>query len=495
MTHQRHDRLVLIAFLSVLCLAAGRAVAQPGIDPRIDDRVIVHVRPEATIAQFIAAFETNNPTVGLAALESIDGRGMHYLEASLPPDPTPAFLDQLENDLETSYAGLIFSGEFLYENQSPEGKTGSIFTDSIAMPNYRTQYGLGQIGISFGRASAHDYSTGAGTVIAVLDTGVDASHPELAGRVLPGVDLIDNDNDPADVGNMSDDDGDGLVDEMTGHGTFVAGLVHLVAPDAKILPIRVLNSDGVGDGWTLTKGLYEAIDRGVEVINLSLGSTYDTATVERAVQEAAALGIPVFASAGNFNRSEPREYQAMGEGLGVAATDWNDVKASFSNYSDRLFISAPGDAGADPNDPSSTMVSTLPGGGYGSWEGTSFAAPLVSGAAALIRSQHPDWQPDINAYIQMKATLAASAVNIYPLNPQYADEQQLGVGRLDALAAVQLGAPAPALGDLNADGNVNSDDLFALLGDWSLTHSSADLNGDGVVDASDLFELLGNWSN
>ena len=494
MTHQRHIAIIIAVLAALLSAFTGQALAQPGVDARIEDRAIIHVRPEATIAQFIAAFEANNPTVGVAVLDSIDSRAMYFLDVSLPPDPDEPFLDQIENDLEAGYTGLIFSGEFLYENESPEGKTGSIFTDSISMPNYRAQYGLDQIGISFGRTSAHDDSTGAGVVIAVLDTGVDASHPELAGRVLPGLDLIDHDANPADVGNMADDDGDGLIDEMTGHGTFVAGILRLVAPDAKLLPIRVLNSDGVGDGWTLTKGMYEAIDRGVEVINLSLGSTYDTATVELAVAEAAALGIPVFASAGNFNRSEPREYQAMGEGLGVAATDWNGVKATFSNYSERLFISAPGDAGANPDDPSTTIVSTLPDGDYGSWEGTSFATPFVSGTAALIRAKHPDWEADFDAYVQMTTILAASAVDIYPLNPQYADEEELGVGRLDAFAAVQLGPSAPALGDLNADGVVDSSDLFSLLSDWSLVHSSADLDGDGVVDTGDLFILLGNWT-
>jgi thermitase len=482
-------RLVLAA---VLALAGTSAFAQ-GIDPRVDDRAIVHVRTDAELDAFIVAFEANHADVTLTAIDSLPARRMYLLEVGLPPDYTEQFLEELADDLEGNYFQYLVSGEFLYLNQAPEGKTGSLWTAGVSEDQFQMQYGVELTGLG----SAHSRSAGLGTVIAFLDTGVDDAHPELAGRVLSnGYDFIDDDADPADVGDNADNDDDGLVDEMTGHGTFVAGLLRLVAPDARLLPVRVLDSDGGGDGWLLTKGLAYAMDQGVEVVNLSLGSTYNVATVEWLIEEEAqALGIVVVAAAGNFNRSEPEEYPAMREGLGVAATDHNDIKADFSNYSRRLFISAPGDIASGPFDPELAIVSILPDGEYAAWEGTSFATPFVAGAAALVRAQHPEWEADLTTYVLIESTLASTAVDIYPLNPEYAENEELGAGRLDAGAAVGLGPVAPeTLGDLNNDGFVNTDDLLALLADWGLTHSSADLNGDGSVSTADLLIMLANWT-
>lgn len=124
-------------------------------------------------------------------------------------------------------------------------------------------------GLSLG--TVHQVATGAGTVVAVLDTGVDAAHPMLAGRLLPGYDLIDDDPDPLDVANGVDDDGDGLVDEAYGHGTFVAGVVAQIAPDAAILPVRVLDADGRAELHTVIEGIDLAIEQGANVINMSFG--------------------------------------------------------------------------------------------------------------------------------------------------------------------------------------------------------------------------------
>jgi subtilisin family serine protease len=480
-------RLILVA-LTVIGSAAIRADAggdPPGVDPIIGDRAIVHVLDGADLDAFIAAFEADHsdPEVTLTAIDAIPGRPMHLLAVGLPDPLPPGLLDQLEVDLQNNYGAFLVSGEFLYENQAPEGKTGSTFVDGLGIDGFENQYARTLLNLE----SAHAHSRGAGIAIALLDTGLDPSHPVMDGRVLPnGYDFIDNDTD------TSEQIGDGT---MAGHGTFVAGLIAMTAPDAKLLPVRVLDADGVGDGWLLTKGLFYAIDQGVEVINLSLGSTYDAASVEQAIIEAESLGILVVSSAGNFDRNEPREFPAMedDQGFGVAATDHADIKADFSNYNRRLGISAPGDADTDVLDPSTAIVSTVPGDEYRVWKGTSFAAPFVSAAAAIVRGQHPEWPADLSTALNVKAVLRATAVDIYPLNPEFAPDQQLGAGRLDIGAAAADGPIAPDLGDLNADGVINVFDLLLLLDMWGDTHTSADLDLNGIVNVFDLLILLENW--
>ena len=187
---------------------------------------------------------------------------------------------------------------------------------------------------------------GVGVVVAILDTGIDATHPALAGKVMVGFNFITNSSMTADVGDGIDTDKDDLTDEMVGHGTFTAGLVHLVAPQAQLLPVTVLNPDGIGDGFIIAKGMFFAIDQGVEVINMSLGSTYKSQAVEDATDEAEGWGIVVVGAAGNFDTNEVEEFPAFDNGaFGIVATDHEDIKASFSNYGEDLTISAPGTRG------------------------------------------------------------------------------------------------------------------------------------------------------
>ncbi len=483
---------LLIPLLAISLSATARSDTCAVPSELLADRLIVRSLPGSELAAFLAMFESDHPGVALALVDSVPGRGIHLLELQTPPDYTPVDFAALEADLDLNYGALLDWGEFLYATEAPEGTTGSTFVDHPASAAlYTNQYATNVTGT----AAAHARSTGTGTVVAVLDTGVDLDHPALAGRGLPyGWDFMDNDSDPGDTGDTIDNDGDGLVDEMTGHGTFVAGLVSLVAPEAWILPIRVLDSDGNGDMWVLVRGFFYAIDHGVEVINVSITSTYHSEAIGDALIEAAAVGIVVVAAAGNCDRAEPRTFPAMrSEAIGVAATDAGDVKGVFSNFSDRLALSAPGVTtrlGDIPN-PNGAIVSLLPGGGYAIWEGTSMAAPIVSGAVALIRAQHPEWAATEAVRLAITARLTATAVNIDGLNRSY--EGLLGSGRIDIAAAVELGPIAPARGDLNADGAINVLDLIQMMTHMGLTHSSADLNGDGTVDSRDVADLLLLW--
>lgn len=468
---------------------------------RLGDQIIVRITPGASLEDFLTEFAARHPAIGMLPLDKIAGRTIHLLGLQLPVGFSQADLDLLEDELETTYTTLTW-GEMLYETETPEGSTGSTMVDRPALSAlFEGQYAAEKIGLSTplgltaGTNPVHARSTGLGVVVAVLDTGMDTSHAMLALCIASGgFDFVDQDDDPSDLPDGIDNDLDGLTDEMAGHGTFVAGLIRLVAPDAKLLPVRVLDSDGRGDVWMLAKGLFYAIDRGVEVINVSIGTTYRSAAVEEAADLAQSLGIPLIAAAGNCNREQPPTYPGMGSsGLAIAAVDMDDVKGAFSNFGNRIFISAPGvsDGLTTEPDPTRSIISIIPGDRYAYWEGTSMATPLAAGVAALVRSQHPEWQSVEPTFDQLSFILESTADTIDAVNPAYAG--LLGSGRLNALAAVQVGPVAPTLGDLDANGVVGVFDLIRLLSDWGKVHTSSDLNGDGMVNVSDLLQLLGNW--
>ena len=258
---------------------------------------------------------------------------------------------------------------------------------------------------------AHRLATGAGVRVAVLDTGVDRRHPALAGRLLPGFDFVDYDDDPSE---------EGTEDDLAyGHGTHVAGLIALAAPDAMIMPVRVLDPDGEGNAWVLAEALLYAIDPdgdpntddGAHVVNLSLGTATrtrifsaiaDIATCSAVFDEELAdpgydddaqrcgrtHGVIIAAAAGNDGSSAVLEYPAAESSVhglaAVGASAPNSRRASFTNYGSWVRFAAPGDG----------ITSSIPGGGYGTWSGTSMATPLFAGTAALLREQNPTMKPD-----------------------------------------------------------------------------------------------------
>jgi subtilisin family serine protease len=206
-----------------------------------------------------------------------------------------------------------------------------------------------------------------GTVVAVLDTGVSAFAPELRGRLLPGADLVDGDGRPADA---------------NGHGTAVAATVAAACPSCRILPVRVLSRAGTAPWSRVAAGIVWAADHGARVVNVSIAGSSGSMQLRDAVAYAAKRGVVVVAAAGNTGETRPQYPAAYPTVLGVAATRGSGVLADWSARGSWVDLAAPG-CGSLPLDPATHAWAC----------GTSFAAPRVAGAAALLLSREPELRP------------------------------------------------------------------------------------------------------
>ncbi|HWZ98215.1 MAG TPA: S8 family serine peptidase [Candidatus Dormibacteraeota bacterium] len=247
--------------------------------------------------------------------------------------------------------------------------------------------------------------TGKG-IVATIDTGVDPNHPALVPVLLQGYDFTRNQpgaSEWADVAGLpngpvdqdSQDQQPAVVQQSTaavldqstaavldgspyvafGHGTMTAGLIHLVAPKAKILPLKAFSSDGTAYLSNIIAALYYAQQHGANVVNMSFDLSVPSQALSNAVSRVSQSGVILVAAAGNENTSA-RVYPAAlnGNVVGVASTTDYDARSSFSNYGNAdVWIAAPGE----------NIISTYPGATYASSSGTSFSSPIVAGTVAL----------------------------------------------------------------------------------------------------------------
>jgi thermitase len=285
-------------------------------------------------------------------------------------------------------------------------------------PGYFDQDAVRQLNLP----QAHAISRGAGMIVAIIDTGI-SRHPDLTGNLVAGYDFVDDDADASDVANGIDDNGNGHVDEVYGHGTHIAGIVKLVAPDAKLMPLRVIDADGRGLMLDVVQAFAFAINNGAHVINLSLGSDTPSGMLDALIRQAADRGIVVVASAGNLS-SDAEQYPAAADCvIGVISTDVANGLSSFSSYGKWVDFSAPGEA----------IYSTYPDNGYAHWSGTSMAAPFVAGQAALMRSVAPSMP--LRTLVQ---AMDISAVDLSKLKLNSGYKGALGMGRINIGASVQI---------------------------------------------------------
>ncbi len=308
----------------------------------------------------------------------------------------------------------------------------------------------GAIGADVGVAEAWATSTGAGVVVAVIDTGAELDHPDLAGQLW---------HNPAEIcSNGHDEDHNGLVDDCVGwdfgesdalphpgagaagpHGTHVAGIIAAarnniggvgIAPDARLMILKIADSGGTLHLSAAIAALNYAVNNGAKIINVSWGTSTPSSALRRALEYAGSKEVLVFAAAGNTGTyltsagPFPAGYwSGLSNVVSVAATNRHDLRASFSNYG-QVTLAAPG----------AEILSTWVGGSYTTMSGTSMASPAAAGVAALLRTAAPAMTP-----AQLRFLLAATAERPPGL-------RGMGHGRVDAAAALAALAPdAPSL--------------------------------------------------
>jgi subtilisin family serine protease len=317
-------------------------------------------------------------------------------------------------------------------------------------PLFAQQWGLEQINAE----QAWSTSTGAGQVIAIVDSGVDLSYPDLAAKLVTGATFTGCANRPNGCGNGDWESGN-TSDPPSPHGTHVAGIaaaitnngvgVAGVAPDARIMPVKVLTEEG-GTFEEIAAGIRWATDNGADVINMSLGAipgvqalvlTGLISDAEEAIAYAVARGVVVVAAAGNDAASICGEPSFDDGALCVTSTDRNELRSWFSNFGVKPeldVVAAPGGAGLLFCD--DDIVSTVPAGtesvcgsgGYDYYAGTSMATPHVAGVAALLTAQGRSVSEVFSVLKSTARTPGVDARGVY--TPVY------GYGIVDAAAAV-----------------------------------------------------------
>jgi thermitase len=367
--------LAAVTMAALLCSLAGSpAVADDDDDDggeSVSRQVVVKFKPGAGVAAFNRKFQTRT-------LQRLPGGEDIYLLKTRKGVNPARLAARMRNDSRVLYAEPNFRAGSPEGSGRHRGRPGGTPTPSPDAVRYRDQYAVGNLRL----AEAHATSTGENTVVAVIDTGVQSDHPEFNGKTTAGYDFVDMDATPDDVGDGRDNDSDGEADEMVGHGTHVAGIVALAAPDAKIMPIRALDTEGRGTTFGIARAIKFATSNGADVVNLSLGSSRETELLEDLIgdDDDDDAGPTVFVAAAGNDANATQQFPAAEDGaIAVASVDGEKKKSDFSNYGGWVTVAAPG----------TDIYAPFPTGRYAAWSGTSMATPFVAAQAALIKDARP----------------------------------------------------------------------------------------------------------
>lgn len=331
-------------------------------------------------------------------------------------------------------------------------QAGSCTVGSSQFSGYYCQPAVSIINL----AQAQRFATGAG-IVGILDTGIDPTHPALIGSVIPGWDFTTDTaggyvtvSDMQSTTSILDQSTTSILDQSTtsildqsttsildqsttsildqsttsildnkpvnfaGHGTMVAGMAHLVAPGAQLMPIKVFGPDGIASLSQILAGIYYAADHGVKILNMSFDMTAPSSELQKAVSYAVSQGMILVAAAGNEGTVSMVYPAGLHTVIGVGATNDSDIRESYSNYGPVVTLAAP-----------DGVITTYPGGRWALAYGTSLSAPEVAGGIALLYQMDPtlDWSGATSGITQCA-----------PVG------QQLGAGRLDLFRACSYGA-------------------------------------------------------
>lgn len=438
----------MMAAVAALTFAANPSAAQPA-----KKRVIISFKSKTTDAQraevlkavgarqvksIITAANTDNKFVAVVA----DVDTAQLAAAGLGAAATPRAMMQLIPDVAKGDVVTIEEDyRIKWIESSPNFQNTSMPSLSAVMGGLPKFTPTGASGLAAAAAlrpeitwgvdkmnapAAWQYTKGAKIRVAVIDTGIDNKHPDLAGQVDGGYNAITKSHS-------------GWRDDQ-GHGTHVAGTIAAlkngvgvvgVAPEARLYSVKVLDADGSGSLSDVIDGIIWAAENKMHVANMSLGSAFPSETMQRALRYAKAVGVIVVAAAGNSGGAVgyPGAYPEV---IGVSASDWENRLAAFSSRGPEVDLIAPG----------VHIVSTKMGGGYVSYSGTSMAAPHVAGAVALAMSQGwvgMDGPDGVLRQLQLAAVdLGLSA-------------EQQGAGMVNLLCLVAEDScprPAPAMASL-----------------------------------------------
>lgn len=403
--------------------------------------------------------DTVNATYGTSLIELLPEIGAYLLAT-----PAGADAEQLAQTIGLEPYVIYCDANYILD--APEPVQGSQpFIDFQLQGSYETQPAAATLNV----AAAQDISTGTATKVAVIDVGVNSLHPILSNTTVSGFDYVDGDADP------TDESGGGA----SGHGTFIAGVVTLVAPDVEIGAYRVLDTAGRGNGFTIAEAILQAVEDGSKVINLSMVMSGNHGAVDEAIEYARNNNVLIVCAAGNDSTEIDRFPARDSYTLSVAAVDSLNHIANFSSYGGKVDVCAPG----------TQIYSPYGDTTFAWWDGTSFAAPFVAGQAALLYAARPNatWDEIVDA-------ITATALNLEPMNPGF--EGMLGDGLIDPTAALAMLTALPC-GDVNADGmGPNLTDVTVLVDFLFITFvvpdglSAADVNGSGTVSLTDLTQLV-----
>ena len=357
---------------------------------------------------------------------------------------------------------ITLPGKSNIVNRPANGKFGKASGGGIMPPASTPGYFYQPAAAVIGLEGAHEIATGTGTV-AFLDTGVDFTNNILTWNLVPGADftspngglgqesfqlgqsttsILDSDSEivlsqsttsildytksSQSTTSILDQSTTSILDQSTtsilddgtpvpnayGHGTMVAGVIHMVAPTAMLMPVKVFNDDGTSQLSTLLSGFYWAMNHGARVINMSFSLGSASPEFQKALQTASSMGILCVASVGNDGQQILVYPAAYSNVIGVASTDNSGVRSPFSNYGPIAALAAPGEE----------ILSTYPGNRFAAGWGTSFSSPMVSGAISLLLQMNS----------QLNQQTASNALS--QANPLAAG---LGAGELDLLKALQ----------------------------------------------------------
>lgn len=252
-------------------------------------------------------------------------------------------------------------------------------------------------------AQAHStFNVSGGGIVADIDTGVDPNHPAFQGLLLPGYDFTRNQPGGSEMNDISmsapppcetcaaayvNQHTAAMLDQHTaamldgsqyaafGHGTMVMGVIHLVAPTAKLLPVKAFSANGSGSLSNILAGIYYAVQNNANVINMSFDMTASSTELKDAINYANAHNVICVASAGNDGENEMVYPAGIQNVMGVASTNNQDQRSTFSNYGDQIvWVAAPGEG----------VITTYPFSTYAAGWGTSFSSPMIAGTSSLV---------------------------------------------------------------------------------------------------------------